>query len=127
VTIIADETTPGVEEGRRRSLSSAALNYLSNIVDGDARSALNTLQILLDSGEGGEEEDGERLVTIGLEDVKEAALRSHVLYDRTGDQHYFMASALQKSIRGQGLFLNEIYCLVRIPWAACACESGFDL
>jgi replication-associated recombination protein RarA len=49
---------------------------------------------------GGEEE--ERLA-IGLEDVKEAARRSHVLYDRTGDQHYFMASALQKSIRGQGL------------------------
>ncbi len=106
MTIIADETTPGVEEGRR-SISSAALDYLSNIVDGDARSALNTLQILLEACEG--EEDKERLVAIGLEDVKEAARRSHVLYDRTGDQHYFMASALQKSIRGQGLLLIDVF------------------
>jgi hypothetical protein len=61
---------------------------------------------------GGEEER----LAIGLDDVKEAARRSHVLYDRTGDQHYFMASALQKSIRGQGLFLkDEIYCTVRVP------------
>ncbi len=61
---------------------------------------------------GGEEER----LAIGLEDVKEAARRSHVLYDRTGDQHYFMASALQKSIRGQGLLFNdEIYCTIPGP------------
>jgi replication-associated recombination protein RarA len=126
VTIIADETTPGVEEGRR-SISSTALDYLSNIVDGDARSALNTMQILLDAGEGGEEEDGERLVTIGLEDVKEAARRSHVLYDRTGDQHYFMASALQKSIRGQGLLsIDEIYCTVRVPGPPLPLNPGLN-
>ena len=35
--------------------------------------------------------------------LQEAAKRSHVLYDRKGDEHYFMASALQKSIRGEVL------------------------
>jgi len=124
VTIIADETTPGVEEGRR-SISSAALDYLSNIVDGDARSALNTLQILLEACEG--EEDKARLVVIVLEDVKEAARRSHVLYDRTGDQHYFMASALQKSIRGQGLLsIDEIYCTVRVPGPPLPLNPGLN-
>jgi putative ATPase len=77
------------------SITFAALKYLTNIVDGDARSALNTLQILLDAKTGSDEKK-----PICLEDVQEAARRSHVLYDRTGDQHYFMASALQKSIRG---------------------------
>ena len=35
---------------------------------------------------------------------QEAAQRSHLLYDRSGDQHYFMASALQKSIRGKYIY-----------------------
>eukprot|EP00088_Acartia_fossae_P044401 TRINITY_DN4710_c0_g1_i1.p1 TRINITY_DN4710_c0_g1~~TRINITY_DN4710_c0_g1_i1.p1 ORF type:complete len:530 (+),score=125.42 TRINITY_DN4710_c0_g1_i1:44-1633(+) len=78
-----------------RTISREALTYLTNIVDGDARSAINTLQLVIESTQ--EEEGGQH---IDLNQVKEAAQRSHVLYDRTGDQHYFMASALQKSIRG---------------------------
>ena len=35
-----------------------------------------------------------------LDDVKAALTRSHVSYDRKGDEHYHCASALQKSIRG---------------------------
>ena len=35
-----------------------------------------------------------------LDDVKAALTRSHVSYDRKGDEHYNCASALQKSIRG---------------------------
>ena len=92
---VCDDGIPGEKSGG--SISLAALNYLMNIVDGDARSALNTLQILLEAGRGSK---GNVELAINLEDVQEAARRSHVLYDRTGDQHYFMASALQKSIRG---------------------------
>jgi len=74
------------------TISGEAMRYLTNIVDGDARSAINTLQLVMDSREGESQ--------INLQHVKEAAKRSHVLYDRSGDEHYFMASALQKSIRG---------------------------
>ncbi|XP_023335284.1 ATPase WRNIP1 isoform X2 [Eurytemora carolleeae] len=76
----------------RNSISDESITYLTNIVDGDARSALNTLQLLINSREANSH--------IDLEQVKEAAKRSHVLYDRKGDEHFFMASALQKSIRG---------------------------
>ena len=37
---------------------------------------------------------------VKLDDVKAALTRSHVSYDRKGDEHYHCASALQKSIRG---------------------------
>jgi len=82
----------GSTERKAGNMSREALNYLANIVDGDARSAINTLQMIIESRNLNSH--------IDLEQVKEAAKRSHVLYDRTGDQHYFMASALQKSIRG---------------------------
>jgi len=75
-----------------QGISSEAVTYLANIVDGDARSAINTLQLVIQARIGSEK--------ITLDQIKEAAKRCHVLYDRTGDQHYFMASALQKSIRG---------------------------
>jgi putative ATPase len=93
---VIDQTGSGEAKGEE-CITLPALQYLANIVDGDARSALNTLQILLDTSAGCKVDEQK---PIGLEDVKEAARRSHVLYDRTGDQHYFMASALQKSIRG---------------------------
>ena len=37
---------------------------------------------------------------VKLDDVKATLTRSHVAYDRKGDEHYHCASALQKSIRG---------------------------
>ena len=52
--------------------------------------------------------------SVNREDMMEAAKRSHVLYDRTGDQHYFMASALQKSIRGSDDNAS-LYWLTRQP------------
>jgi len=78
------------EEAKTR-VSSEALDFLAKASDGDARAGLNNLQLVLDSA-------GAR--SVGMEAVKEAVQRSHVLYDRSGDQHYHFASALQKSIRG---------------------------
>lgn len=39
-------------------------------------------------------------VVISLADVSEALQRSHVLYDKTGEEHYNVISALHKSMRG---------------------------
>ena len=74
------------------AIDKEVLKYLSDMCDGDARTALNTLQLALDSAK----EDSQ----VTLEQVKESLKRSHVLYDRKGDEHYHCASALQKSIRG---------------------------
>ena len=39
-------------------------------------------------------------LTITVDDIKSGLKRSHMLYDRKGDEHYHCASAIQKSIRG---------------------------
>jgi len=86
------------------SVSDEALEFLAKASDGDARAGLNNLQLVMDSA-GNEE--------VGLQQVKEAVRRSHVLYDRSGDQHYHFASALQKSIRG-GNDSAALYYLARM-------------
>ena len=43
--------------------------------------------------------DSDGLKTIKLDDIKEGITKSHLLYDRAGDQHYDIISALHKSIR----------------------------
>eukprot|EP00095_Tigriopus_kingsejongensis_P001113 snap_masked-scaffold743_size103610-processed-gene-0.5 protein:Tk01113 transcript:snap_masked-scaffold743_size103610-processed-gene-0.5-mRNA-1 annotation:"atpase wrnip1" len=70
-----------------------ALVYLAHRAQGDARTALNALQLALASPS-----DTSR--TVRLADVQAGLQRAHVLYDRKGDQHFHCASALQKSIRG---------------------------
>jgi putative ATPase len=71
-----------------------ALKELGNRTGGDARQALNALEVaaLLASGDKRE--------TISLEDVAEALQRRIVRYDKVGDQHYDVISAFIKSVRG---------------------------
>ncbi len=71
-----------------------ALGELGNRTGGDARQALNALEVaaLLASGD---ERD-----SISVEDVGEALQRRIVRYDKVGDQHYDVISAFIKSVRG---------------------------
>lgn len=62
---------------------------------GDVRKALNSVELLVSSAN---ECEGKRLVTI--EDAKLVTQRSAMRYDREGDDHYDVASALMKSLRG---------------------------
>jgi putative ATPase len=77
-------------------LSEDALNELVAVASGDARAALNALELA--AGATPAEEDGERHV--GLESIREALQSRTLLYDRAGDQHYDLISALHKSLRG---------------------------
>ncbi len=72
-----------------------ALEYLADKADGDARVALNSLEIAVISSE---EKEGKIKVT--KERAAEAMQKRLLSYDRQGDSHYDMASALIKSIRG---------------------------
>ena len=76
------------------TIDNEAIEYLANIVDGDARAALTFLEMLITNARSGDHHN------ISLAQVGSVVSRSSVKYDRKGDQHYFMASALQKSIRG---------------------------
>ncbi|KAI8379318.1 putative AAA family ATPase [Radiomyces spectabilis] len=72
---------------------SEALRTLAIFSDGDARNALNTLEIALSLLPNKES-------PLLVETVKGAFQKSHLLYDRNGEQHYNIISALHKSIRG---------------------------
>jgi putative ATPase len=68
--------------------------HLLRIAGGDARRALTALE----AAAGAALDKGEK--AIGLQTLEETVDRAAVTYDRDGDQHYDVASALIKSIRG---------------------------
>lgn len=79
---IGDKGTP-IEDG--------VAAYIAQAVGGDVRKALGAVELLV-LGAGA---DG-----VTLADAKQAAQRSNMRYDRDGDSHYDILSALQKSVRG---------------------------
>ena len=67
-----------------------ALDLLAASADGDARRALNTLEIAAAAAAGGRLE---------VEHVRQALARKHLVYDRAGEEHFNLISALHKSLR----------------------------
>ncbi|KAK6535287.1 hypothetical protein TWF694_001754 [Orbilia ellipsospora] len=79
-----------------RLLDDKLLTYLAEFASGDARTALNLLEISIQlASEHGNESDEE----FTQEDLKKALTRT-MLYDRQGDGHYDTISAFHKSVRG---------------------------
>jgi putative ATPase len=76
---------------------------------GDARIALNALETAAALTTG----------PIGLEAVEQALQKGHLLYDRAGDQHYDIVSALIKSVRGSDPD-------AAVYWMARMLEAGED-
>jgi putative ATPase len=74
------------------------LQWIADISDGDARIALNSFEMCMKQA-AATRGDSDGLYPIKLDDVKEGITKSHLLYDRAGDQHYDIISALHKSIR----------------------------
>ena len=79
--------TVTVEEG--------ALEYAASSCGGDLRKALNALEVLFSAAPPRATE-----LCLSLADMKAVTQRSSMRYDRDGDNHYDLLSALQKSIRG---------------------------
>ncbi len=83
-----------------------AVTILAELCDGDGRSALNGLQLAVqtkriltkETKQGSSEIH--RSLCISIDDIKECLQKTHLLYDRAGDEHYHSISALHKSIRG---------------------------
>lgn len=76
-------------------LENGAAEYIAQGCGGDVRKSINTVELCILSADN----DGECL-TVSLDTVKALTQRSNMKYDRNGDQHYDILSALQKSIRG---------------------------
>jgi putative ATPase len=78
------------------SVSQEALDHLVTASNGDARVALNALEMAVFAALP----DSEGLRSIDLSAIEEALQHRALLYDKGGDQHYDLISALHKSLRG---------------------------
>lgn len=77
-------------------LSQEAVAHLCNCAQGDARIALNGLELAVLSSIPNEQ--GVRVIDLSV--VEESIQRPQVVYDNTGDEHYDIVSAFIKSMRG---------------------------
>jgi len=77
-------------------ISSEAVDHLINVADGDARTALNGLEVAVLSTEPAA--DGVRRITPEI--IEESVQERIIRYDKTGEGHYHTISAFIKSIRG---------------------------
>ncbi len=105
-----DERGLGKEQVR---LHQEALDFLSEVSDGDARRALGALEIGVLSSD-------QRPLQFTRELAAESVQRKAVQYDRDGDSHYDAASALIKSVRGSDAD-------AAIYWLARMLEGGEDV
>jgi len=103
VLVLKELTPPDIRTLVERALADAerglsgriaadeqALELLAQAADGDARRALNTLEVAAAGAKRGR---------IGAEDVRQALARKHLRYDRAGEEHFNLISALHKSLR----------------------------
>ncbi|MCI9203689.1 MAG: replication-associated recombination protein A, partial [Lachnospiraceae bacterium] len=91
------------------------LNAIAVFANGDARMALNTLDMAVLNGRI--ETDGS--VTVGEEVLEQCTGRKMLLYDRNGEEHYNLISALHKSMRNSDPD-------AAIYWLARMLEAGED-
>jgi putative ATPase len=77
-------------------LEPAARECLVNLANGDARVALNIVELAYLTTEPAA--DGSRVFS--LAGIEEAAQQRTLLYDKSGEEHYNLISALHKSMRG---------------------------
>jgi putative ATPase len=97
------------------ALDEATLSLVSRHCGGDARSALNSLEALWQHFLAGDCD--EKLLT--AEKVRDVLERPIPLYDRAGDQHFDLVSALHKSVRGSDVEAS-------LYWFARMIEAGED-
>ena len=85
------------------ALSHDALDFIAATSAGDARQALNSLQLVVETAHG----------QVDAEEVKKILQRRSLMYDKGGEEHYNIISALHKSIRN-GDADAAVYWLVRM-------------
>ena len=95
----------------RTTMDEDAMDALLEMSRGDARVALNALEAAAALA-------GDASIT--LAQVEQAMQQSHLLYDRAGDQHYDIVSALIKSVRGSDPD-------AAVYWMARMLEAGEDV
>ncbi len=96
-------------------MSDEAMNHLIGMSNNDARIALNTLETAALSTPPNME--GKRVISLSI--IEDALQRRAVIYDKAGEQHYDLISALHKSMRGSDPDAS-------LYWLAVMLEAGED-
>lgn len=91
-------------------LDKEALDFIANISDGDARVALNALEL---------SSLATKTANISLKTAEEVVQRKALRYDKSGEEHYNLISALHKSLRGSNAD-------AALYWLARMLEAGED-
>ncbi|MCB2296949.1 replication-associated recombination protein A [Clostridium tagluense] len=77
-------------------MDSVAVDYLANMANGDARRALNALELSILTTD----RDEQGRINITIEVAQECLQKKHIKYDKNRDEHYDVVSAFIKSMRG---------------------------
>ena len=90
------------------------IGMIAEFANGDARTALNTLEMAVNNGEISAEK-----TTVTLESLKQCIGKRTLLYDKKGEEHYNLISALHKSMRNSDPD-------AAVYWLARMLEAGED-
>lgn len=99
---------------QRVNIDSDVLRLIASFANGDARTALSTLEMAVLNGEL----EGS-VTTVTREVVEQCTSRKSLLYDKNGEEHYNLISALHKSMRNSDPD-------AAVYWLARMLESGED-
>ncbi|KAM6989149.1 ATPase WRNIP1 [Tautogolabrus adspersus] len=95
-----EDTDQSDEHESKILIEQKALDTIAFLCDGDARVGLNSLQLAVQAQVSSSGHDGSQEILVKEEHIKGALQRSHILYDKAGEEHYNCISALHKSMRG---------------------------
>lgn len=101
--------------GQDIRISEDLLEMIANFANGDARNALSTLEMVVLNGEL----DSRGTVTVTKETVEQCTSKKSLLYDKKGEEHYNLISALHKSMRNSDPD-------AAVYWLARMLEAGED-
>lgn len=99
----------------RVRIDDSLLDQIAVFSNGDARSALSTLEMAVLNGQ----ENEDQTVTVSRETVEQCTGKKMLLYDRDGEEHYNLISALHKSMRNSDPD-------AAVYWLARMLEAGED-
>lgn len=95
-------------------ISDELIEVIANFANGDARSALSTLEMAVLNGV----QDGAK-ITVTSETIEQCTSKKSLLYDKKGEEHYNIISALHKSMRNSDAD-------AAVYWLARMLEAGED-
>jgi putative ATPase len=100
--------------GQKIEISDDLLNLIAHFANGDARSALSTLEMVILNGDM----QGETVI-VTKEILEQCISKKSLLYDKNGEEHYNLISALHKSMRNSDPD-------AAVYWLARMLEAGED-